>query len=224
MNKVSFLVKLFSFLIFLLPCSSCWLYATLSEKFIFEKEGGRYILILDLSKSRSLIAMCDNYNKEDSFKASIEKKLVEIAEEIAHIPNIHAVKLIYDDKHATILLKFKFKNIFALNSALKLITPTHDGGDIVIWKKGNFLKKPIYIPHMSQLKGDDGDSIVKKGLLKLIFSKITLITVFEFANRKIKNYTDKHVKIQKNMSQIVFKHNLSSFAYEKNQYAIIFDS
>jgi hypothetical protein len=167
----------------------------LREDIHLRKDGsGTYSLLLDMSKSREMIAYMKQSSELDSsgnFSVS-DSGFIQLAETISKLPGISEAKSVKDNDNFIYGVSFNFKNMSSLNNALFEIAAASEepkvAADFYVREKKYFIKNNIfYLKKFAEplISADKKDEEVAAGIEKIVMGSNY---VFNFTYEgKIKN-------------------------------------
>ncbi|WP_123662357.1 hypothetical protein [Candidatus Cardinium hertigii] len=177
-----------------------------------EDKSGIFSIKVDLTQTGRLVSIIKYLNKDygDIAKFIDHDHLCVIKERFKKIPDINEVRVKYNKEMLTFTIKFKFKNIQALNKAMRKINKGIDPPKITYFSLSDelFVREDINGIAKKLILYQKNDNCLVKSLdLASFFKGTTYTTVYTF-HKKIERFSHPLGELTTNKKTIQIKHHI----------------
>ena len=220
--KINYLI----FASLLLLLTSCF---EVREEIDLKKDGsGTYQIVLDMSKSKNMIAVAMKMAENDEkMQASgnpfsdVDSVFVKGAQSLNGMEGINNAKGSYDKQNYIFTTKFDFKNIDALNDALnemnKRKNPELESFPVTFKFEKNIFERTsnFYMKDLTNFSEQTGGDEQKIAQVQAVLKTATYISVIRTPEGKIKKFSNEKAVLSEDKKELRLSANLSEITEGK---------
>lgn len=205
----------------------------ITDELFLEKDGsGRYITTIRMDKLQEMMEMVKEFApdsvKNNDLMATMQDSLQQMMSDLSKVPGISDVKNENPDK-STVSISFRFRDVNALNAALKKRSSKADGGDYFSYTNGTFSCNDKSVSGMGDLmkeldnskdslklgtEAPDMDPEQMKTMMKTLGWSPTMTTIYHFPG-KVTGFSNKLAKLSEDGKTVTLELDLLDDNKEK---------
>ncbi|HLO82787.1 MAG TPA: hypothetical protein VK166_17600 [Chitinophagaceae bacterium] len=205
----------------------------ITEELFLEKDGsGKYVTTINMEKLQEMMEMMKTYAPDSLQEADLgsvmQDSIQTMINDLSKVPGISEVKNENPDKN-TVIVSFRFKDVSALNAALKKRSGKTTNGEYFSYSKGSFSCNDQSISGMGDMMSElnnSTDSLASgdmpkmdaeemKAMMKMLDWSMKMKTVYHFPT-KVSGFSNKMAKLSEDGKTVTLEIDLLDDNKEKS--------